>query len=382
MNASDGEPLNILIVEDDLDAQMNLRDILELEGYQSEAALRAADVVEMGNLDRFDAVLLDRKLPDGKGDLLLPYLRERAPSAAVIVMTGYANTEAVVTALRNGATDFLTKPIEPEVLRSLLKRVGEQKQMRQQLAESQSKLIQAERLAAIGQTIAAISHEARNELHGISLGLILLPRILQDRDSASKIIASLAQNGERLHRLFEDVRGFAAPIRLELAPCTLETIWRRAWASVQSRWQHRDVSFDEQLGAADVLLSVDAFRLEQVFRNLFENSLAAGSDPLAIRVSCTPTAGAPGICVTVQDNGPGLSDEQKQKVFAPFFTTKSSGTGLGMAIVKRIVEAHGGTIQVGEESFAGAEFVIMLPVGGAATAATAISSATEPALIV
>ena len=71
--------------------------------------------------------------------------------------------------------------------------------------------------------------------------------------------------------------------------------------------------------------------------------------------------GKPAICVRVRDNGPGLTPDQTQKVFNPFYTTKQKGTGLGMAIVKRIVEAHGGNIVVGSEFTSGAEFVITLP---------------------
>jgi signal transduction histidine kinase len=365
MTANERIPLSILIVEDDLDAQLNLQDILELEGYQTAAALCATDVLECEDLDRFDVILLDRKLPDGKGDRLLPFLREHAPLAAVIVTTGYANTEAAITALRHGATDFLTKPIEPEMLRARLNRIAEQRRMREELAETQRQLIQSERLAAIGQTIAALSHEARNELHGLRLGLHLLSKKVEDVEQSRKIIAKLVDNEVRLNRLFEDIRHYAAPIHLDRHVCDLREIWQRAWLSLQESWEHRDVSFEEELGDASASLLVDGFRLEQVFRNLFENSLAACSGPLTIHVCCTRQSGPkPAIQLSVRDNGPGLSQEQKQKVFAPFYTTKARGTGLGMAIVKRIVEAHEGTIRVGEEGFRGAEFIIMLPLTG------------------
>jgi signal transduction histidine kinase len=234
--------------------------------------------------------------------------------------------------------------------------------MRKKLAEAQCKLVQSERLALIGEAIAAISHEARNELSGLSTGLALLPMILDDRDTVVEVIGHLRASEGRLHRLFEDVRSFAAPVQLQRAICDVNDLWRRAWSSLKPAWEKRDVSFGEELNGMPLELMGDAFRLEQVFRNLFENSLAACADPVAISISCSEAMGKKGwISLAVRDNGPGLNTEQKQKVFDAFFTTKASGTGLGMAIAKRIVEAHGGTITVGEEAIHGAEFVLALP---------------------
>ena len=108
---------------------------------------------------------------------------------------------------------------------------------------------------------------------------------------------------------------------------------------------------------------VDEFRIEQVFRNLMENSLAACSNRAEIDIVCKDVQyeGAPAVCIYVRDNGPGLTDEQKTHLFEPFFTTKSGGTGLGMAIAQRIIEAHEGNIAVGNGPHGGAEFVITLP---------------------
>ena len=126
----------------------------------------------------------------------------------------------------------------------------------------------------------------------------------------------------------------------------------------------RDAALHEETKEANLNHSIDAFRIEQVFRNLFENSLAAASDPVRVVVHCAETTiddDVPALQIAVRDNGPGLSQEQKQKIFDAFYTTKPKGTGLGMAITKRIVEAHGGQIAVGEEYRGGTEFRITLP---------------------
>jgi signal transduction histidine kinase len=106
----------------------------------------------------------------------------------------------------------------------------------------------------------------------------------------------------------------------------------------------------------------DPRRLQQVFRNLLENSLNACQDPVRITITCEETSidDRPALSLWVSDNGPGLTVEQRRKIFDPFYTTRSSGVGLGMAIVRRIVEAHEGQIIVGSGG-PGAEFRISLP---------------------
>jgi hypothetical protein len=110
---------------------------------------------------------------------------------------------------------------------------------------------------------------------------------------------------------------------------------------------------------------VDPLQLEQVFRNILENSLAACADPVRIDACFTATAveSEEAIQISIRDNGPGLSDEQRENIFQPFYTTKSQGSGLGMAITRRIIEAHGGQLAVGPPDRPGTEILITLPRG-------------------
>ena len=126
----------------------------------------------------------------------------------------------------------------------------------------------------------------------------------------------------------------------------------------------RDCELIGQTSATNGLIcQLDLFRIEQVFRNLMENSLSACEDPVRIEIECAESslAGAAPLCITLRDNGPGFTDEQKTRLFEAFYTTKAKGTGLGMAIVQRIIDAHGGTIHVGKSGHDGAEIVITVP---------------------
>jgi signal transduction histidine kinase len=235
--------------------------------------------------------------------------------------------------------------------------------------------LQSERLAAIGQTIAGLAHESRNALQRIHSCTEMLEFEVSDRPPAMQLIRRSQQAQDDLTRLFDEVRNFAAPISLELSPCSIANVWREAWSLVQPVARGREVMFHESLPDEDLRLMVDRFRLVQVFRNLFENSLAACDGLVHIEVVCRlESAQEPQghehqadanveewVEIRVRDNGPGLSPRAKREVFEPFFTTKTKGTGLGMAIANRVLAAHNGSISVGQSGHPGAEFVLKLP---------------------
>jgi PAS domain S-box-containing protein len=229
---------------------------------------------------------------------------------------------------------------------------------------SAERLVQAERLAAIGQTITGLAHESRNALQRINSCTEMLEFELEDNPEAMRLIRRSQQAQDDLRRLFDEVRSFAAPITLEPTVCPLKNVWREAWSLLQRERQNRDAELHEIMDEEALELYLDRFRMVQVFRNLLENALAACRDPVRIQVICrglTDERQRPLTEIRLRDNGPGLGEQAQRLVFQPFFTTKSKGTGLGMAIAHRIVEAHGGTIAVGAEWDGGAEFVLRLP---------------------
>jgi signal transduction histidine kinase len=308
---------------------------------------------------------LDRKLPDATADELLPSLRRLAPEAAILVVTGYADLQGAIAALRQGASDYILKPLNPDALRASLARVAERRRMALEVRHAQQRALQAERLAAIGQMVAGLAHESRNALQRSQACLEMLALKVRDRPEALDLIARLQRAQEHLHHLYEDVRSYAAPIVLDRRPCDAGQVWREAWSHLDAEHSGRPARLREELATADLRLVADPFRLGQVFHNILDNALAAVRGPVevVVRAEEADLDGAPALRVTVRDNGPGLDPERAPQVFEPFYTTKARGTGLGLPIVRRIVEAHGGVIAVGEGPGPGAAFLITLPRG-------------------
>jgi PAS domain S-box-containing protein len=231
------------------------------------------------------------------------------------------------------------------------------------LKQAQERTLQAERLAAIGQMVTGLAHESGNALARSQACLEMLGLEVQDRPPALELVARIQKAQDHLQQLYDEVRNYAAPLKLEREPWAVDAVWRAAWANLAVRRQGRQATLREECGGVVPRCPVDPFRLEQVFRNILDNALAACADPVTITISCSEARldGRPALCVAVRDNGPGLSPEQRRRIFEPFFTTKTKGTGLGMAIAQRIVEAHGGRIAVGPGSGPGAEILITLP---------------------
>jgi len=356
-------PLHVLVVDDDPDTRSNLADILELDGYKVETCGTAREALARDNWSEYSAILLDRRLPDGNAEALLPKLRELAPQAAVLVVTGYGDVHRAVAAIRLGAADYLLKPIDSGELRARLGRIAEHRRAEMERKRAEEKLLEAERLAAIGQMMTGLAHESGNALARSQSCLEMLAWEVEDRPEALALIERIQKAQDDLKQLYDEVRGYASPLKLEREPWDVAGVWRQAWENLAVSRRGRDAKLCEQTGRLDLTCLIDPFRLEQVFRNIFDNALAACGDPvrIVVRGGEADLDGRPALCVSVQDNGPGLNPEQKRKIFEPFFTTKTKGTGLGMAIAHRIVLAHGGLLAVGPAEGGGAEICITLP---------------------
>jgi signal transduction histidine kinase len=211
--------------------------------------------------------------------------------------------------------------------------------------------------------MTGLAHESGNALARSQACLEMLALEVPDRPEVQDLINRIQLAQHHLRQLYEEVRGYAAPLKLEREEWDLSGVWRGAWESLALRRQGKEAALHEHTAGVSLLCQVDQFRLDQVFRNVFENTLAACAPPVHIDIFASNSTldGKPALRVAVRDNGPGLNAEQRRRIFEPFFTTKTKGTGLGMAIARRIVEAHGGKIAVGAGTTSGAEIVLLLP---------------------
>ena len=231
------------------------------------------------------------------------------------------------------------------------------------LERTREHVLQHERLAAIGQVVTGLAHESRNALQRSQACLERLALRVHDRTDVTDLIVGIQEAQDHLHNLYESVQSYAAPLKLNVRHCNLGEILREAWNNLARARQNRDVKLVEESRGEDMEIEADPVALQQVLRNILENAMAAccatGAHTGTLeRVLVAGPSGEWLLAVT--DNGHGLEKETQQRIFDPFFTTKTRGTGLGMAVAKRIVEAHGGAISAGGIPGKGAEIIITL----------------------
>ena len=230
-------------------------------------------------------------------------------------------------------------------------------------------LRESERLAAIGQTMAALAHESRNALQRSQACLEMLAKRVKDRSEALDLIERVQRAQHDLFRLYEEVQSYAAPIRLRLQQYDLRRILQETWSHLIPHHNQVNATIREHGTDVDTTCFVDPFAIRQALRNILENALSDENSPetqhelveIDVTWSSDKLHGQAALAISIRDNGPGLSPEQAKQIFDPFYTTKSKGTGLGMAITQRIIESHKGEIAVGPYSDRGVEIVLILP---------------------
>jgi signal transduction histidine kinase len=237
----------------------------------------------------------------------------------------------------------------------------------QALQRTQDELIARERLATIGELAATVAHEVRNPLGVMFNSVASLRRIVAQsidepaRDDLDVLITILNEETNRLNAIVTDLLEFAKPRAMRTHDTALGELVRDIVSSLPTQNVLADITLE--LCAEMPLVQVDPRLVRQAVLNLVLNALQAmpegGSLTLATRVE-SELSGAYA-CVDVSDTGEGIAAEDAQRVFEPFFTTKASGTGLGLAVVKRVVEAHQGDLSV-RTSPSGTTFTLRLPI--------------------
>lgn len=230
--------------------------------------------------------------------------------------------------------------------------------------EAQNQLLQSERLAAIGEMVTGLAHESRNALQRAQACLDMLALDLTDQPEQLELTEKMQRALRDLHNYYEEVRNYAAPIQLRREKTDLRQLWRMVWRDLEEIRYGRRFELIETNDHHDAVCNVDEYRMSQVFRNIIENAIASCADEGRLEISCrnVSSRGEDSLELCFRDDGCGLTAQSESRIFDPFFTTKQKGTGLGMAITKRIVETHDGRITARQVAAGGgAEIRVVLP---------------------
>ncbi len=236
-----------------------------------------------------------------------------------------------------------------------------------QLRRAETEARRSERLAALGQMSAGLAHEIRNPLGVIKGSAEMLSQKLSgDQPLAAELAGYISSEVDRLNALVARFLDFARPIQIEAKPHRITEIVDRALESVEHQFPHATVRVERDYAGALPDARVDEQLCERVFINLIQNAFQAmdGNQPasgtLRLAISPAEANGSSGVSVVIEDSGPGVAPELREQIFNPFFTSKKDGVGLGLAIVAKILDEHGGSIRL-ENSPLGARFRVFIP---------------------
>jgi signal transduction histidine kinase len=237
-----------------------------------------------------------------------------------------------------------------------------------------------DRLASLGEMAAGIAHELKNPLAGIEVMAGLLRRKVPESPDAQSLLADIISEAKLANAIVMQMLEFVRPIRLQVERNDIGEVFHQAVKLAESKVPRGDVEVVIDIAAELPLVDADEHQLVQVFTNLLTNAFEAlgGHGRITIRAvvealeldPAFATDGeppTPTLIVDVTDDGPGVPAELRDRIFDPFFTTKPEGSGLGLPIVRKIVDAHDGRIDLTSTTGLGTRFRVTLPVVNAAS---------------
>lgn len=372
-----GPPAQVLVVDDDQGLRDICRKTLAGSGFSVVVARDGDEAWALFQSGNFDLVLTDIHMPGAmSGVRLVAEIKQRSPATEVVIMTGVPELETAIPALKSGAYDYLMKPFTPTFLESAVARcmekrrlsreLGREKIMRAELEAAYRELQKVERLKQA--ILARVHHELRAPLTVALVAAECLseePLSDKGRRLAGKVLVGIADLKDRVEEILLHAELQKGDLSLALSPVDLRQLIEKVVAQLKSPCEAKNLSiercYDDSIGAR----SLDAALAETACRNLLLNAVKFSQRDGKIRIAVKKMDAA--VAVSFTDSGIGIPVDQLPRLADGFYqvaeslTRKVGGLGLGLAIVRRIAEAHGGSISVSSREGQGSTFTLVFP---------------------
>jgi two-component system sensor histidine kinase/response regulator len=368
----------ILVIDDELGIREGCRRALEPEGYTVELATTGQEGLRRLREQPFDLVLLDVVMPDVRGVDLLDPIHEQDPDTVCIIITGYATVELAVQAIKAGAYDFLSKPFTSDLLLMAVHQGLERRKLsleakrleilEQEAAELTRAKEELERLDRFKTTfMLTVAHELRAPLTALQSFLIAIQQGYIPPDQQEQILQRAVERAQELLDMVNDLLKLAAIKGEEMGKrelLSLAEVLEKVFALLKVQADAKGVTCTLEIRQRP-MVKAHLDQMTQLWTNLISNAIRYTPPDGQITIILEERDGwATGV---VQDTGIGIAPEDQDRIFEEFYRTPQAkeiephGTGLGLPLVKRIVDGHGGTIEVKSELGRGSQFTFRLP---------------------
>jgi signal transduction histidine kinase len=235
----------------------------------------------------------------------------------------------------------------------------------EELRSLQTQLVQAERMAAIGEVVTAVAHGIRNPLANIRASAqVALLDDTGERTPATTNVRNIIGEVDRLEGRVKELLSFVRPAETRRSPVDLNTLLAATLRLLAGRFAEAGISPAAKMAAALPVVTADPMLIEQALVNVIGNAIEASPAGGTVTVATAVARGDDGslhVVVEVHDDGPGIEPASTERVFELFYTTKAQGTGVGLALARKFVEAHGGSLTVSSGFGEGTTFTMSLP---------------------
>lgn len=347
----------VVLIDDEARLLATLARFLERQGCEVVQATSFAEADEHLQPGRFEVLVTDIVMPDYDGIRVLREVVEvRKCQEPVILITGEPNLETASQAVRSGAFDYIQKPVTKDRLLEVVNRgLRHVKVLRERDQAQQRELQLLKNLAELGESASVLSHEIKTPITGLRHALRAVGDKLGVEDGV--LIEEFVGNLGRIERLLGETLSFAKPLTPQLQIVPLRSVVADAVSVSRAHEAFANMEVDIDVDEA-VRVAVDPQIFCEVFSNLMRNAADACGGTGRVHVSARRRDD--GMCIDVADDGPGVPVQMRDEIFKPFRSFKDSGTGIGLAFSRKVVEAHGGAIELVSKD-RGACFRIELP---------------------
>jgi two-component system, NtrC family, sensor histidine kinase HydH len=223
----------------------------------------------------------------------------------------------------------------------------------------QQRLREAENLASMGRALSSLAHDMKTPLIAIGGFTLWVKRHIDAHNPCHEKLNIVVKETRRLENMVKDMLDFSKPLELSLSDESIDRLIQESLAIVENVAQERQVRIQSQYLGKIVPVPLDGMRIKQALINLVVNAVQASPEAEAVMVACHQEPRK--IVIDVRDMGSGIAKDRRELIFSPFFTTKKEGTGLGLPIVKKIAEAHDGSLEILDNPDRGVTFRLILP---------------------
>jgi signal transduction histidine kinase len=362
MENINSDPIRILQVDDDEEDFLLIEDLLRdisRQLYTIEWAPDFDDAMHKIKTAEYDICLVDFMLGKYTGIDLLKNILQQNPYLPVIIFTGQGDEKVDIAAMEAGAADYLVKGhIDANTLERSIRYSLKQAQAQQKLVENEKSLRTAEKFAVTGRVAQVIAHEIRNPLTNVKLAVQQLEdETLDCPDSTKGLFLLIDRNCDRINQLITNLLDSTKFSELKYEDVSINQVLDEAIELARDRIELKKIKI-ERFYSDDICdVNVDREKIKIALLNIIINAIeAVKEDDGVINIS---TESKNDKCVvTISDNGPGMDDEQLNKIFEPFYSKKQKGTGLGLTTTQNIVLNHKASIKVESKLGKGTHFIL------------------------